>query len=212
MSVQLAPLPPSLRSANRLLGAPEGGWLRHPRYCRSRASSISWWPPRSSPCAPRTQARSLGAGSERVPRHGFPASHARTRRVVHPLRTAKGTVPLAAGVPVAAVAVPILLLGRLLRWIRLSHGVRGSRVQPQRLRALETSTSRVPGLITQPRDPGCLAHPGVDQVEVGLPAVSLVVLPALDPVAVLADGCGEALLKGRPSRQSLHSPLPMLIW
>src|SRR4029450_10552518 len=42
-----------------------------------------------------------------------------------------------------------------------------------------------------------LAPPGVDQVEVGLPAVSLVVLPAaLDPVAVLADGCREALVEG----------------
>src|SRR5688572_331472 len=53
------------------------------------------------------------------------------------------------------------------------------------------------GSITQPGDPGCLAHPGVDQVEIGLPAVSFVVLPAaLDLVAVLADGRSEALVEG----------------
>jgi hypothetical protein len=52
-------------------------------------------------------------------------------------------------------------------------------------------------LSTQPQVPRCLAQHGVDQVEVGLPAVSLVVLPAaLDPVAVLADPCGEALVEG----------------
>ena len=70
-----------------------------------------------------------------------------------------------------------------------------------------------PRSITQPRDPGCPAHPVVDQIEVSLPAVSLVLLPAtLDPVAVLADGRGEAPVEQLPSRRSFHSPLPMLIW
>jgi len=69
------------------------------------------------------------------------------------------------------------------------------------------------GSITQPRDPGCLAHPGVGQVEYSLPAVSLVVLSAgLDPVAVRLMVAVKRWLKGSPSRQSFHSPLPMLIW
>ena len=54
-----------------------------------------------------------------------------------------------------------------------------------------------PAASPSPRDQGCLAHPGVDQMEIDLPAVSLIVLPAaLDHVAVLADGRGEALVEG----------------
>src|SRR5215203_3595330 len=53
-----------------------------------------------------------------------------------------------------------------------------------------------------------LAQSAVDQIEVGLPAVSLVVLPtALDPVAVLADGRGEALVE----RLALAPELPLAV-
>jgi hypothetical protein len=77
----------------------------------------------------------------------------------------------------------------------------------------ELSVGKDRGSTTQARDPGCLAHPVVDQIAVSHPAVSLVLLPAtLDPVAVLADGRGEAPVEELPSRQSFHSPLPMLIW
>ena len=68
---------------------------------------------------------------------------------------------------------------------------------PEAERLTELSVGKDRGSITQPRDPGCLAHPGVGQVECSLPAVSLVVLSAgLDPVAVRADGRGEALVEG----------------
>src|SRR5215210_9050906 len=53
-----------------------------------------------------------------------------------------------------------------------------------------------------------LAQSAVDQVEVGFPAVSLVVLPAaLDFVAVLADGRGEALVE----RLALAPQLPLAV-
>src|SRR5829696_75402 len=53
-----------------------------------------------------------------------------------------------------------------------------------------------------------LAQSAVDQIEVGLPAVSLVVLPtALDFVAVLADGRGEALVE----RLALAPELPLAV-
>src|SRR5215213_7948104 len=53
-----------------------------------------------------------------------------------------------------------------------------------------------------------LAQSAVDQIEVGLPAVSLVVLPvALDLVAVVADGRGEALVE----RLALAPQLPLAV-
>src|SRR5207247_7608099 len=48
----------------------------------------------------------------------------------------------------------------------------------------------------------------VDQVEIGLPAVALVELPApLDPVAVVADAGGEALIE----RRALAPELPLAV-
>src|SRR5215208_6270712 len=59
-----------------------------------------------------------------------------------------------------------------------------------------------------PGDPRHLAQSAVDQIEVGLPAVSLVVLPAaLDLVAVVADGRGEALVE----RLALAPQLPLAV-
>src|SRR5215217_3947249 len=75
---------------------------------------------------------------------------------------------------------------------------RTKQTPPQPARPFTTSSSPYALPARSARtDSSCLAHPGVDQIEVGLPAVSLVVLPAaLDPVAVLADPCGEALVEG----------------
>src|SRR5215217_2905757 len=75
---------------------------------------------------------------------------------------------------------------------------RTKQTPPQPARQFTTSSSPyAPPARSARTDSSCLAHPGVEQVEVGLPAVSLVVLPAaLDPVAVTANGLREALVEG----------------